>query len=125
LSASFTYSDSHLETALSGTDPLVPWKGHLYSVLSSAGFALNPKTDLHASYIWSLSDYGQDNQATGLPAGIDYERHAVRAGVTHRFSKHVIGNLAYSFWQYREPTLGGANNYTAHGIFASATMPWP
>jgi hypothetical protein len=123
LSGTFSYSDSSIAAAQNGASYIVPWRGHVYGVLASATFALNPKTDLHAAYVYSLSQYGQDNQATGLPAGIDYERHSVHAGMTHRFSSRVIGNVSYSFAQYREPTLGGADNYTANGIFASVTLP--
>jgi hypothetical protein len=124
LSGTFSYSDSRIATAFDGQDGLVPWEGGVYSVLSSATYALNPRTDLRAAYLYSAAGYGQHNQA-GLPAGIDYDRHSLQLGVTHRFGHQLVTGLQYGFYRYREPTLGGANDYTAHGIFATATLPWP
>jgi hypothetical protein len=60
-----------------------------------------------------------------LPAGIDYERHAVQLALSRRFASHLVATLGYGFYQYREPTLGGAADYRAHAIFATATIPWP
>jgi hypothetical protein len=124
LSSTFSYSDSRTATAFDGNDGLVPYQGNVYSLLTSGTFALNQKTDLTASYACSKSDYGQNNQATGLPAGINYERHDLRVGITRRFAKGLVMNLAYGFSQYREPTLGGADDFTAHSVFATLTIPW-
>jgi len=93
-------------------------------VLSSATFALNPKTDLNASYAFSKSDYAQTDLA-GLPLGVNYERNDVRAGITRRFPKNLVANLTYGFSQYREPTSGGASDFTAQTIFATVSFPWP
>jgi hypothetical protein len=124
LSGAFSYSDSRITTAFTNRDALAPWKGNVYSVWSSATYALNPQTDLNASYLYSKSDYGQNN-LNGLPAGIDYERHGLQVGLTRRFRHHLVASLRYGYFQYREPTSGGVNDYTAHAIFASATVPWP
>jgi hypothetical protein len=80
---------------------------------------------LNVSYLFSKSGYGQDNQATGLPAGIDYTRHELRAGITRRFKKYLATSLTYRFAQYLEPTAGGGNDFTAQMIFATATISWP
>jgi hypothetical protein len=125
LSSTFSYSDSRITTAPDGVNGLVPWQGNVYSVLSSATFVVNPKTELHAACVYSKSDYGQNNQATGLPAGLDYERHSLQVGVTHRFAKNLVTSLGYGFDQYREPTSGGANDFTAHAVFGTVTIPWP
>jgi hypothetical protein len=125
LSSTYSYSDSRIRTALDGTDGLVPWKGNVYSVLSSATFAVDPATALNATYSYSISDYAQANQASGLPAGINYQYHSVTAGLTHRFSNNVVAGLRYSFSQYREPTAGRSNDFTAHSVLATLAVPWP
>ena len=124
LSGTLSYSDSRAATAFDGNDGLVPYQGNVYSLLTSGTFALNQKTDLNANYAYSKSDYGQNNQAAGLPAGINYERHDLRVGITRRFAKGLVMNLAYGFSQYREPTSGGADDFTAHSVFATLTIPW-
>ena len=103
----------------------MPYRGDTYSALTSGTFALNPTTDLSASYSFSRADYGQNNAADGLPLGLEYQRHAVLAGVTKRWRKELTTNLQYGFFQYTEPSGGGLNNYTAHGIFATLTKKWP
>ncbi len=124
LSGTFSYSPTRTSTAQNGVDYLVPYRGDIYSVLSSATFALSENADLSASYAYSKADYRQDNLAAGLPAGIDYDRHNLQIGLTRRFPKGVVTHLAYGFAQYREPSAGGAPDFSAHSVFAAITLPW-
>ena len=125
LSTTFSYSASRTRTAQNGNLSIVPYRGDTYSALASGTFALNSTTDLSASYSFSRADYGQNNAANGLPLGLEYQRHAVVAGVARRWNKDVTTNLQYGFFHYAEPSGGGLNNYTAHGIFATLTKKWP
>lgn len=124
-SGTFSFSDSLTRTASNGAGYLAPWQGNVYSVLTSATFALSPATDLRESYAFTQSDYGQNNAASGLPAGIVYDRHAVQVSLVHRFKDGVATTLGYGFFQYHEPSFGGLNDYRAHALFASATIPVP
>ena len=121
----FTYSDSKTTTAQNGSPSVVPYKGNVYSVLASATYVLSEATDLQASYGFSHSDYGQDNVADGLPLGLNYTRHGLMAGMTRRLTSHLTANLRYGFSQYSEPSAGGVNDYTAHGVFATMVVKWP
>ncbi|MEK7682286.1 MAG: hypothetical protein AAB369_05595, partial [Chloroflexota bacterium] len=78
-----------------------------------------------ATYSLACADYGQANEATGLPAGVDYTHHALRARLTRRFPKDITTGLQYLFAHYREPSGGGRNNYTAHGLFATLSVRLP
>jgi len=123
LSETLVYSDSRTATAQNGVDYLVPWEGDVYSSITAATYLLAPATTLNVSYAFSMSDYGQDNFATGLPAGVDYDRHALQLALSHEFAGQVRATAGYGFYQYREPTLGGAADYRAHSIFASVNFP--
>ena len=125
LSTTFSYSADRTATLGNGADSLVAYDGNIISLLNTATLAINPKTDLRFSYNFSTSDYGQNDKTTGLPAGIEYERHDLQAGVTHRFTKNVSTTFTYAFSQYREPSNASQNNYTAHGVFATVTLAWP
>ena len=57
--------------------------------------------------------------------GIDYDRHALMAGLTRKLTERVTANLRYGFYRYAEPSMGGVNDYTAHGIFAMVAVKWP
>jgi len=61
----------------------------------------------------------------GLPLGIRYDRHGLTAGITRRFTKNLAGTVQYGFFRYREPTAGGANDYTARAVFASLNLRIP
>jgi hypothetical protein len=125
LSGGLVYSDSHLATAQNGADYLAPWKGDVYTVISAINFAVTTNLGLRGSYGFTRSDFGQDNSQTGLPAGIDYNRHAFQVAATRSFAGNLVTRVGYGFYQYREPTLGSAADYQAHAIFASVTFPLP
>ncbi|MBM3876615.1 MAG: hypothetical protein FJ386_07845 [Verrucomicrobia bacterium] len=120
-----SYAESRLATAQNGASYVVPFRGGVLSTIAGVTWTLNESTDLRASHTFSRADYGQNNVATGLPAGAEFERHGVLAGVTRRLGKRATGNLQYGFFQYAEPAAGAAYDYTAHGVFATLTLAWP
>jgi hypothetical protein len=125
LSGAFTYSDSRILTLQTADPSVAPYKGDIYAVTASATFLLNDATDLRAAYSFSRADYGQDNIVGGLPLGLNYTRHALTLAVTRRVSNYLSTKFGYGFYQYREPSTGGINNFTAHGIFATLMLKWP
>ncbi|HXT39894.1 MAG TPA: c-type cytochrome domain-containing protein [Candidatus Angelobacter sp.] len=125
LSTTFSYSQSRLLTGVNDGAVVVPYRGDIYSVLSTATFIVSRSTDFHASYSFSRADYRQNNEASGLPLGIGYDRHAVTAGVTRRLLKNMTANVQYGYFRYDEPTSAGANNYRAHAVMASLNINLP
>jgi len=87
--------------------------------LASVSYVIADPTDVHLTYDFSHADYTQDNEASGLPLGIDYQRHGVRAGVTHRFWKRFLARVEYAWFLYKEPSSGGFEDYVGHGLFAT------
>ena len=124
LSSAFTYSLSRLTTANNGDPSVVPYDGNVYTVLTTASYALNPKTGLQGGYNFSQAGYGQHNTA-GVPLGIDFTRHSLFVALTRQFNDRVAGALRYTFSQYSEPSSGNRNNFTANGIFATLSYRWP
>ena len=123
-SGSFTYTHSRTITVGDPNADVVPYRGDIYTLGTSAGYAFNAKTRLSAAYTFSESDYGQNNDA-GLPLGIDFTRHQLLVGLSHQFTSRLAGALRYSFSQYSEPSSGNVNNFTAHGVFATLSYQWP
>ena len=122
-SASFTYGYSTTTTD-SQSPAVVPYRGDTYTVSSSAGYALNAKTHLDATYAFSQAGYGQNN-LVGLPLGINFTRHELLVGLTRQFSSRLSGALRYGFSEYSQPSNGNVNNFTAQGVFASLSYKWP
>lgn len=125
LSSALTFGESRLTTAQNGAAFVAPARGDNFSVSTAATFALDAATDLAASGSWSGANYRQNNASAGLPAGTDYERFAADAGLHRRWSPRLASSLRYQFVQYREPTAGGARDYSAHGVFATFSVTLP
>jgi hypothetical protein len=124
LSTSFTYGYSVTTTASHGDPAMVPYSGNTITVDASAGYALNARTDLKCTYVFSQAGYGQNNLA-GVPLGLGFSRNNLLVGLTRRFTDRFSGALRYGFFQYSEPSGGHLNDYTAHGVFASVTYRLP
>ena len=125
LSTTFSYSRTRTMTADSFSPFVAPYRGDIYSVMANSIFALNKTTDLQALYSFSQANYGQSHFANGIPMGIDYARHVVGFGVLKRWRGYLTTNVRYNFYHYNEPRSGHANDYVAHGIFATLNLKWP
>ncbi|MDB6038654.1 MAG: Planctomycete cytochrome [Verrucomicrobiales bacterium] len=127
LTGTFSYQDSKTSTENAGFVP--PYKGGVYSALISSTFIVNQSTDLSLNYSMSLADYSQDQSLfvadSPPPLGIRYQQHAVQASLAHRFTKNLSTRLRYAYYRYDEPTLGTANDYVAHSVFATMTYRFP
>ena len=118
LSAAFTYSTTRTESARNGNLAVVPYDGDIYTVSGNVTYALSRTTVINASYSFSKAGYGQDNAADGLPLGLDYTQQRVTFGFNRKLGEHVTVGATYRFYDYQEPSTGGLNDFTAHGIFA-------
>jgi len=124
LFSTFAFQDTRTVAADNFTQAVAPFRGHIYSVMASAAYVLSEPTDLHVAYDFSHADYTQVNEEFGLPLGIDYQRHGVRAGLTHRFWKNFLARAEYAWFWYDEPSSGGFGDYVGHGVFATLNMRW-
>jgi hypothetical protein len=120
----FTYTHSRTVTASNNDPSIVPYSGDIYTLTTAATYALNPKTSLQASYIFSYANYGQNNAVAGLPLGINFTRYEVLVGLTRQLTARLSCALHYQFSQYDEPSSGNANNFTAQGVFATLVYKW-
>jgi hypothetical protein len=122
LSGTFTYQETRMEAFDNDSPSVVPYRGDVFSVLANANYAFSRKTDLSATYSFSWADYEQSNFADGLPVGLKFQYHAILAGWNRRITPNVSTRLQYGFYHYGEPSSGGANDYTAHAVFASLVI---
>jgi hypothetical protein len=118
-SATYSYQPTSISTMDAGSPSLAPCRGAVHAVLADGTFMLNPATSLFANYSFSAANYAQDNSASGLPLGIQYEQHTAQFGATRRFGKRSSARLQYTWFGYSEPTAGAAADFHASSIFAS------
>jgi hypothetical protein len=124
LATTVGWTTSRTRSGVDNGQEVVPYEGDTWNALTTATYILDEKTDLLATYLFSTADFAQDNAAYGLPLGIEYTRHAATVGVSRRLRHDRLLRLEYGFFTYDEPTLGGAADYTAHGLFGSFRVPW-
>lgn len=85
------------------------WNGSV-----SAGFVIDDKTDLQATYFYYRADNYENNAAFGQPYGAGAEEHAVTVNLSRQLTEHLRATLKYGFFSNRDQTSGGFNNYDAH-----------
>lgn len=124
LSPTVGWTTSRTRSSANNGAESVPYEGDSWTLLTSATFIVDEKTDLLASYLFNTADFSQNNAAAGLPLGIEYSRHAMTAGIARRLKRDRLLRLEYGFFEYSEPSLGGAADYVAHALFASFRIPW-
>lgn len=124
LDVSGSYADTRLTTFANNSPSVVPYDGQVWSVTTSANWTVNERTRLGVAHVWSMADYRQSNFAAGLPLGIVYQWHQIRANVERQLTDQLSVNLLYLCQLYEEPSAGTFNDYTAHGIFVSFTWHW-
>lgn len=90
------------------------WNGSI-----SAGYALDDKTDIQATYFYYRADNFWDNSAFSQPYGVSAEEHAVTATITREITTNIRGSFKYGYFTNRDQTSGGRNNYDAH-LFATS-----
>jgi hypothetical protein len=118
----FSLQDTHT-AAFANHDPsVITYRGDVYTVMGTTGYALDNKTDLTLEYSYSRSDNFTNNSSAGLPLGLNFQRTAVQAGISRKIRKNVVARLHYGFYSYDESSTGGINNYTAHLASASCTV---
>jgi hypothetical protein len=125
LSTTFSLENARTVTFADSSDSVAPYRGNTWSALGSATYLVDEKTDLTASYSFSLARFYEDGTATSSLYDIDYTLQSLSVSLSHRFTPNFTGSLRYAYYLYDEPTSGGANNYEAHALFASITYRWP
>jgi hypothetical protein len=121
LTTTFSLENARTVTFANSSESVAPYKGNTWSALGSATYLVDEKTDLSASYSFSLAKFYEDDSATSSLYDINYTLHSLSFSLSHRFTRDFAGSIRYAWYLYDEPTSGGANNYEAHAVFASLT----
>ncbi len=121
LTGLFSYQDARTSTFDNKNPAVVPYKGTVYSIITTAGYALDKKTDITLEYLYERADDFQNNSADGLPLGLQNQRTGVLVGLQRRINDHFIARLRYGYYENNESSNGGINNYRANLVSAACT----
>jgi hypothetical protein len=121
LSTTFSYQHARTVSDANANPSVAPYIGDIYGLSVSGNFALDSRTDLAAGFTFSSADFSQQNSADGLPLGIHYTQQALLTGIRRQIAKGKHIGLQYRYYNYDEPSSGGAANFQAHAVFATFT----
>jgi hypothetical protein len=110
----FSYHDAKTAAFDNGSSSVVPWEGDVFSMLLTAGYSVDEKTDLSLEYLFSRSDHEQENALDGLPLGTDNRRHGLLFALSRRVTDKAQARFQYGYYRYDDEGNGGADDYRAH-----------
>ena len=126
LQANFSYVLNQTDTPANNIEfipnagPSVPnFRNDYWTVTSGIGYIIDDKTEFYADYYFYCANDYYKNAAVAVPYGMGATENAVTATVTRQLSKNTRLTLKYGFYDYRDVTSGGHNNYRAHSLFSS------
>ena len=90
------------------------WSGSL-----TAGYALDKKSDVQATYTYYRADDYQNNSAYTQPYGAGDHEHSVTASFIRRLRKNLTWTVKYGYIQGRDQTSGLQNDFAAHLVSTS------
>ncbi|HMF01322.1 MAG TPA: hypothetical protein VKK06_15640 [Terriglobia bacterium] len=126
MQVNFSYTLNQTDTPANNID-LVPntsptvvnFRNDYWTVTSGIGYIIDDKTDFYADYYFYCANDYFKNAAVAVPYGMGATENAVSATITRQLSKRTRLTLKYGFFDYRDETSGGHNNYRAHSLFSS------
>lgn len=98
---------------------VVNFRNDYWTVTSGIGYIIDDKTDFYADYYFYCANDYFNNAAVAVPYGEGATENAISATVTRKLSKSMRLQLKYGYFNYRDATSGGHNNYRAHSLFSS------
>jgi hypothetical protein len=126
LQANFSYvlnqtdtpaNDINLDPQTSPT--VVNFRNDYWTVTSGIGYIIDDKTTFYADYYFYCANDYFKNAVVAVPYGMGSTEHAVSATVTRELSKNMRLLFRYGYFNYRDVTSGGHNNYRAHSLYSS------
>jgi hypothetical protein len=126
LQANFSYTFNQTDTPANNID-LVPntsptvtnFRNDYWTVTSSAGYIIDDKTDFSTDFSFYCANDHFKNAGVAVPYGLGATEYTASATVTRQLTKQMRLLLRYGYFNYRDVTSGGHDNYRAHSIYSS------
>jgi hypothetical protein len=126
LQANVSYTLNQTDTPANNID-LVPntsptvtnFRNDYWTVTSGAGYIIDDKTDFYSDFSFYCANDHFKNALVAVPYGEGATEYTASATITRQLTKQVRLLLRYSYFNYRDDTFGGHNNYRAHSIYSS------
>jgi hypothetical protein len=126
LQANFSYTLNQTDTPANNID-LVPntsptvtnFRNDYWTVSSAAGYIIDDKTDFSTDFSFYCANDHFKNAGVAVPYGMGATEYTASATITRQLTKQMRLLLRYGYFNYRDVTSGGHDNYRAHSIYSS------
>ena len=125
LQANFSYVFNQTDTPASNIDlaPLtsptvVNFRNDYWTVTSGIGYIIDDRTDFSANFSYYCANDHFKNALVAVPYGLGATEYTASATITRQLTKQMRLLLRYGYFDYRDVTSGGHNNYTAHSLYS-------
>jgi hypothetical protein len=125
LQANFSYTLNQTDTPANNID-LVPntsptvvnFRNDYWTASTGIGYIIDDKTDFYSDFsFYCANDYFK-NPAVAVPYGMGATEYTASASITRQLTKNTRLLLRYGYYNYRDVTSGGHNNYQAHSLYS-------
>jgi len=125
LQVNFSYILNQTDTPANNID-LVPntsptvtnFRNDYWTVTSGAGYIIDDKTDFYTDFSFYCANDHFKNAGVAMPYGLGATEYTASATITRQLTKQMRLLLRYGYFNYRDVTSGGHNNYEAHSIYS-------
>lgn len=101
---------------------VVNFRNDYWTVSSGIGYIINDKTDFYSDFsFYCANDYFK-NPAVAVPYGMGATEYTASASITRQLTKNTRLLLRYGYYNYRDVTSGGHNNYQAHSLYSGLQL---
>jgi hypothetical protein len=125
LQANFSYVLNQTDTPANNID-LVPNEGatvvnfrnDYWTVTSGIGYIIDDKTNFYSDFSFYCANDHFKNPAVAMIYGLGATEYTASATLTRQLTKQTRLLLRYGYFNYRDVTSGGHNNYRAHSLYS-------
>lgn len=126
LQANFSYVLNQTDTPANNIE-LVPnagatvvnFRNDYWTVTSGIGYIINDKTNFYSDFSFYCANDHFKNATVAVPYGLGATEYTASATLTRQLTKQTRLLLRYGYFNYRDVTSGGHNNYRAHSLYSS------
>ena len=101
------------------TSPTVTnFRNDYWTVTSGIGYIIDDKTDFYSDFSFYCANDHFKTAAVAVPYGLGATEYTASATLTRQLTKQMRLLLRYGYYNYRDETSGGHNNYRAHSLYS-------
>jgi hypothetical protein len=125
LQANFSYVLNQTDTPANNIE-LVPGEGatvvnfrnDYWTITSGIGYIIDDKTNFYSDFSFYCANDHFKNPAVAMIYGLGATEYTASATLTRQLTKQTRLLLRYGYFNYRDVTSGGHNNYRAHSLYS-------